>query len=357
MELDIQTLGVPSQKVLEIVMPDITSYPIYANPCAILDAHDETREWLLSCFIQLCSNGRALNFYDFNYATCPFLKLQRISKRLLEEWAIDIIPFLIKSLNSNHYIYILVKSKYINAYYYNNSEAREQSNNSHDMFIYGYDIEQRMFYIADNFDRGKYKFATCSFEEMENAVTGILPQDEKKGPLREIIELMEYIPGWRPDLSIKRVYEALDDYYNCKPTGMWNIMEIRNYNRSVDWYFGINCYEYLANKMNNLQSSKIIIQDFHLMWEHKKHLKKIFEYLLEKEYISDYSVLTRMERIVNNSLIARNIVLKYWISGEQNLVKKVIGIYNQMKEEESKIIFDVLIQLGKCDMERMMWKS
>ena len=86
------------KRVLKVEKPDINVYPIFANPLAIMQCHQETKEWILCNFIQLCSNSEALNFYDFNYKFCPYLKIQRISKEYLHTMNIDIIKFIINSI-------------------------------------------------------------------------------------------------------------------------------------------------------------------------------------------------------------------------------------------------------------------
>lgn len=346
-----------NSKLLDITTPDITSYSLYANPYAILQCHSETREWLLSNFIQLCSNTQVLNFYDFNYKTCPLLDVQRILTEQLETMGVDWIPFIIQCLNQNRYVYLNVKRKYIDAYYAPNSSLQQSDELIHDILIYGYDIAQEIFYIADNFRNGKYSFAKCSFSALKNAIINVSPQDAIKTRFKGSIELITYTGENLPDLSVQRIYEALDDYYNCKPTGMWNIMEIRNYNRNRTWFFGLSCYEYMTKKVTDSDFTKLSIQDFHLMWEHKKHLKRIIEYLLEKEYISDSSHLEKINKIIKLALTARNLVLKAFMSEQPNIKERIIALYEQQKKIEKQLIFCLLTQLKECDMERLMFQN
>lgn len=169
--------------------------------------------------------------------------------------------------------------------------------------------------------------------------------------------MIEYNGARRPDLSVRRIYEALGDYCFSRPTGMWNIMEIHNYNRNRKWYFGQNCYEYLVERALALEMNDIHIQDYHLMWEHKKHLRNIIQYLLEKEYIYDNTVMDGIEEIVRETLSPRNMVLKYAMSGQNSIKEKTAEKYKRIREKEGKVIYAVLTELEKCDMERLMWKN
>lgn len=140
---------VEARRILDLTMPDITAYPIYANPIAIMQCHAETCEWLLSNFIQICSNQAALNYYDFNYKYCFFLNVQKIKKKVLEKWGIDIIRFILNSISDGYYVYMLVKRKYIDAYYF-----QDEDEYAHNILLYGYDMAEKIFYIADNFKGG-----------------------------------------------------------------------------------------------------------------------------------------------------------------------------------------------------------
>lgn len=346
-----------NRKVLNLITPDITAYPIYANPYAIMQCYSETREWLLSNCIQLCSNSKVLAFYDFNYKTCPLLDVQRILVEQLNCMNIDWIPFIIQSLNNNRYVYLIVKRKYITAYYSPQYPYQQSDESVHDVLIYGYDATRKIFNIADNFFHGKYFFSECSYDAMLQAIVNVSTKEALKTRFKGSIELITYTGSELPDLSVRRIYESLDDYYKSRPTGMWNIMEIRNYNRNRDWYFGLTCYDYLIKKITDSSLEELSIHDFHLMWEHKKHIKQIIEYLLEKEYLYDNSHLETIETIIKLAITARNLVLKAHVAEKSNIKERIISLYKQQKELEKKMLSSLLAQLSKCDMNRLMHQN
>lgn len=348
-----QLVGITNRRVLEIQMPEITGYPLYADFCAILQCHPETKEWLLSNFLQLCSNSKALMFYDFNYKACPFLCVQRISKRFLKDWGIGYISFIMYNLEMGNYVYLMVKKRYIDAYYSGNSVERMKDENIHNILIFGYDKQQQIFYIADNFYGGKYSFSQCTCKDMEQAIVEMRQEDERLGNFDGNIELIRYKPDGCPELSVQRIIEGLSDYLYCRPTGMWNIMEVRNFNRNRIWYFGLDCYDYIINEIKDVDMH-VRIQDFHVLWEHKTHLKYVFQYLVEKKYINTPSIVDRMGRLSNDTLKARDLILKYKISGDDQIKKRVIEIYRKAKTEEERMISDVISNLDKCNRNNLM---
>lgn len=338
-------MNTTSEKILEITEPVINVYPIFANPLAIMQCHQETKEWILCNFIQICSNSLALNFYDFNYKLCPYLKIQRISKEYLKKMDIDIIKFIIDSISTGYYIYMLVRRKEIKAYKFSSVERRKQDTIAHDMLIYGYDLKQQIFYIADNFIDGRYSFQKCTFQELEAAINGIEREHEPRLGFKGNIELIEFYNEEPRYFNLQRVRDSFLDYISAKPTSLWNTMEFRNVYGEFKWYFGLQCYDYMMNRVEHMNTRNIRIQDFHLMWEHKKHLGRIISFLLEKDYISDKMVTLQIDSLEKQALCARNLVLKYSISGKECIKGNIVKIYSQMAIEEKKLMISLIKQI------------
>lgn len=334
-----------NSKILKMENPTINVYPIFANPLAIMQSHQETKEWILCNFIQLCSNSDALNFYDFNYKFCPYLNIQRISKKYLKKMDVDIVKFIIDSIAAGYYIYLLVRAKEIRAYEYESEEIRAQDRFAHDLLIYGYDMEQQIFYIADNFIEGKYSFQKCTFQELECAINNIDPNYESRLGFKGNLELIEYYNEEPYFFNIQKVLDSFCDYVLSKPTTIWNVMEIRNTYGKRKWYFGLECYQYMIKRIYDMDTNNIYIQDFHLMWEHKKHLVKIITFLLENNYITDQTVILQMESIVKCALSARNLALKYSISGKESIKENIIKIYLQMAIDEKELLISLIRQI------------
>lgn len=336
------------KKILEISEPSINVYPIYANPLAILQCHSETNEWLLCNFIQLCSNSLALNFFDFNYKFCPYLKIQRISKDFLQTMNVNFITFIINSIASGYYVYLLVKQSEIKAYRLSSESKRQQDTLTHDMLIYGYDMNQQIFFIADNFVNGKYGRDKCTFQELDAAIKKIHRKTEPRLGFKGNIELIEYYKEEPQSFNLKRVVDSFNDYILSRPTTLWNTMEIRNRYGNRKWYFGLTCYDYMIEKLYIMNKNNIYIQDFHLMWEHKKYLKKIILYLIEKNYIiDDISTINQIDSLVSNALIARNSVIKFYISEKEYIKESIINLYTKMAKDEEKLIMSLIEQLEK----------
>lgn len=145
------------KKILPMTMPLVTIYPNFANELSVISSYPDTFEWIISNFIQVVSRPYSHSFGFQNYIKSPFITYQQIKKDLvMPKWDYDISAFLIDCLNREYYVFMLVdvsklpvSSRYKSGEYY-----------SHDIFIYGYDLEQQLFYIADHFTHGKYAYET-----------------------------------------------------------------------------------------------------------------------------------------------------------------------------------------------------
>lgn len=267
-------MTVEKKKILPLGNADINVYPIYSNPLSVLSLHEEVQGWLLCNFIQLASNGKALLFYDFNYKMCPYLKIQRISRDYLTKLKIDILDFIIQNIFYGCYAYLMVRRSDISAYVYRSIADREKDDSVHDIFIYGYDMMKKIFYISDNFKYGKYSQEVCTFEEFRTAFENVSPKYESSLGFMGNIELWQYYGRDIKSFNLKRVQDSLKDYIRSKATIEWNTMDCRDNYADPKLVFGLECYDYLKYRVMDAQLGNVYIQDFHLLWEHKKHIKK-----------------------------------------------------------------------------------
>lgn len=323
--------------ILKMSQPYIETYPMFSNPLSILQNYDNAKDWVLNNFIQICSNTEALNFYDFNYKLCPFLNIERIAKITLNTLGINSIDFIINCLDMNKYCYLIINKQYIKSYQCNNYSK-------HDMFIYGYNSDLKIFYIADNFIYGKYDRKTCSFEELQDAITHLKEADERYIGFNGCIEAISY-----HDSKIKfksmRVKDSLVNYIESKGTTLWNNLYFRNQYIKSDWKFGLECYYFLHNKIFELEETgQTSIQPFHLFWEHKKHLYRIFEYMLNNKMLKKSFDKIFFDNLDKNAIISRNMIIKFMENKNTNLITKLHKNFYEMEELE-KYYLPVLIDL------------
>ncbi len=172
------------QNVLPVRYPLITTLPQIADIISILGYYPETKPWICNNFIQLVFynkpmadkntstislRGGFLEIYNriehSPFFPCPFIQKKYLLRKEAENKWNSITDFIIYNINHGQYVYLCIDMYYI-PYYLNNFEKRH---GRHLLFIYGYDLMQKLLYIADFFENGKYKFKTISFDIFEEA--------------------------------------------------------------------------------------------------------------------------------------------------------------------------------------------
>ena len=330
------------KKILRTQYPWITTYPLFANPLSILQSVQYTYNYILSSFIQVicCKKNGAISFYDFNYRYCPFFNVQKISKSFIKEQS-NYIETITYFMNKEYYLYMLVNPKYIQNYHY-------EVDGCHDLFVFGFDNERRVFHVADNFT-GKYAQKTCSYQELENAIEN-LPHD-KEGYLGfngcvELLSLnkdMKYIEPFFKD-NVLRIKDSLSNY--VMGYGAWNDstpemrVEPYGYNK---FQYGINCYQFLIDNLLEKGISNIHFPSYFLIFDHKKHMQRIVSYLDEIGALANGKMYKeRVEELTKISNINVNLIIKDQIAYNRKTEEKIIQNYKNMEVIERGMIKNML---------------
>lgn len=291
----------------------------------------EWGQWILNNFIEIYSNGYDISFYDYNYMMCPYLLVKSISKKFLKRNKLLLLETIIDNLDENKYAYLAINKSCISAYGRCNYSP-------HDIMIYGYSNDKKLFYIADCFEGGKYSYKTCTHKELDMAVSSLSELDELwfKGNIY-FISLVEsnYV------FSANRLIKSFEDYLKGQPITCWNCADLSY--RSVDyenWKFGIDTYEFLKQRIDSLKDNYIRAnQIFTLFWDHKKHICKIIEYLNYKQF---YDVISENEK---NAIILRNLYLKYRLKEDTQILYKMQDILNKIENCERKVFPEIIHEI------------
>lgn len=317
-------------KKLKMSYPHIETFPRYANILSILQGNNLGEEWILNNFIEIYSNDIDLIFYDFNYFCCPFLVIEMISKKFLKYYNLDIIEVIKDNINNNKYAYFLVNEAYIPAY-------GKKKECFHDLFVYGYSNDENLFYIADCFAGGKYKYKTCTYKELEMAISTITEENEIwfDGCIYFMsLKESEY------EFSRSRVISSIEDYLQGKPISCWDCDDLHGRYNIDELKFGIDTYKFLTEKVTMLKNNKYRAnQIFTLFWDHKKHMCKIINYLGLEQF---YDLMLGMEQ---NARILRNLYLKYTIKEDELILNKMNEILKKSENWERNIYPEIIKQI------------
>ncbi|HIV91549.1 MAG TPA: hypothetical protein H9744_07710 [Candidatus Eisenbergiella stercoravium] len=235
---------------------------------------------------------------------------------------------LIRALNDGNYVYYVH-----NTYYVSNYENFHKQHRDHEIFIYGYNLEEDLFYGADYFDYRTYRHQALKRKQLEEAYLYLNDMDYVGG----ILLIRKKTVG--VDINYRKIKEGLESLLS----GSWQRKE------SLD---GLG---FLGNMKNYiLNSPDISIKLISFPYCHVKLMYHRVEAFLKtnRTFESSYRM---MGDIVRDTLIFRNVILKEFCkSGSEPDIecrKKLALRLESIEEQYRYAIGGILKAIYQMEME------
>lgn len=218
----------------------------------------------------------------------------------------------------------------------------------HDTFIYGYDDVKKIFYIADFFQGRKYDFSTAAFDEMDAAFQ--CRDKLKNGNWVFYDDIILLKPRHDPKAVFEpaRVRSSLEAYLKGRPL-IDTFQRTRNYTpmKEKDNLFGMNCYQILHRHINYIEETGDILDErpygLHIMYEHKKIMTERLQYMKQKEYIANADKYINIYAdLAQKILIGRNLYIKYSITKDREIMKKISKIVSDAEMVEADVLPEMI---------------
>lgn len=343
-------INIEDNKILPVTYPPITSYPHHANLLSILSYNANNLIWFYNYYFQLAINKSMDNRLDFNigYSIIPFLKncplitYNGISRALIEKKWSKIVEFLIDSIRCGYYIYLIVDKYFISSY----EESYMTYHSHHDLMIFGYDVKNQTFHIADFFKNSKYYYTTATFSEIEQGYN----ESNRSDWIGSVILLKEN-KSYQPKFDITILKNYINDYIESKNSNTRTIL-INTWLNDNDYAFGLQVYPILEQHLKMIQKNGFFdIRPYHILWDHKKIVLSILEFLHKKGYLikSDYfyNEFVLLER---KCLILRNVLLKYKVSNNKILIDRVVILLREIYKKEKYLLKNLIHNINYCPL-------
>ena len=340
--------------VLPVKYPAITSWQWHATLFSILGDDENAKKWIYSNYIQLrCYNipeytsGDEILLCDMmpgssSMKECPYLIFSLITKPQIESYCGDVIDFIIKTIDIGGYVY--------GAF----DEARMISNVgvdykfSHELFIYGYNTDEEIFYVGDFTFKDKYAYTTVPFDAVKRgfdvltATEDHVFKDDYKGT-RGLYVIQKNVDNKYYDIDPVLIKRTLEEYLECKDTkDHFRMMR----NRFSDTVFGVNVYKALKDRVHKqleAEEPDFDIRALHIAYDHKVLMLERLKYLMANEVIPfDQAMLDEYAQVVDDMLTARNLLVRISITGEIEAGVRIAGYLDSAKEKEVKILNKVV---------------
>jgi hypothetical protein len=341
------------EKILPMQYPIITSYPMYSNLLSIISNRPKATPWIVNNFVSLFNWDRHNLFIFFqnaipinhnavanvirdNYQVCPWIHFQQIHKTFIVRKWDNIVDFLIEAIDTEHYIYLILDQFYIPGY-----AAYKNYKYPHDVLIYGYDLQKKCFYMADNHENYKYSYFACDFSAFNEAYYLLDDAAEDYNEFNKCIQLFKLKEDLKRDdciLDLKYIKNSLSDYLSSTHS-------VSQWTSDQSITYGISVYDRVKKYLLEVIDDKFSInfRSFHLLWDHKKCMSFRMKYIMDNGYLDNMDeLLKNYMEIEKKSLIHRNKLIKYSVSKDASILQNVIEDIDNIVLREKDILGEFL---------------
>lgn len=343
------------KKVLPISDSKIYATTHQASLLAILFAYPESYPWVYSNYIQqftlrdIYHSNRVgtLDFFIDHYGDyevlehriCPMIRFARIPREFLNET--DIIGTLIKYIDDGNYLYCTCDVFYISCW----TNHFQKHHFPHMALVYGYDTQEKVFYMGDNYFSGKYSLQKIPFSEMESSMRSYINGqilDQSEG-----IELLKYRSpfikphyegDWSKEVHSKemlrlKIGKIINDIqgYLLYPEQSYQFQD------SPLYAFGIAQHavfrEYIQNIIDH-NDRYVDVKFTSSMLDHKVLMKLRVDYIHSQHTLGKYEELSEnIQCLIEMVHAVQMLIIKYNIAPSDRILQK---IYNNSFEIENK---------------------
>lgn len=348
-----------SKLILPFCKPQISHSPVISGLFATLGTKQDASAWFLSNFINIHINTETGEdqFYsrrDF-FINCPWIHMCTVNMDQIHSVCSSVNKFIIENLKLGYYLYIVVKTSYIKAY----NKSGFEPGYSHNLLVYGFDDDEKLFYIADHFEHGVYSASTCSFTEMENSLAAF----EEDNPhyfnticafrLKDVAYQFEMEPVKRRLQYHLMSTNLFDEHLKFIPDekfdgGENNIYGYNTYSYRKDNYiFGIKVYDYLISELE--QHKELSPRPFCLLQDHKTLMSERVIFLNTLHKIRNFNeIINQSDMLKSESNTIRNLFIKTrFLTGEYNneAINRVIAKLRYIKRAEKEFLETLIASL------------
>ncbi|MBB6022748.1 hypothetical protein HNR77_003847 [Paenibacillus sp. JGP012] len=323
-------------RVLPISRPKVIGFLHHAYPLSIMGNYNDYLPWFYNNFIQIICNPEYFEYKNDHLVDFYFPNDRLFSYPCIEAYAskpefsiseIDIVDYIINSINKDCYVYTHVDELYI-------PNKKTNKSFTHNIFVYGYEDE---------------KFNVLGFNESYHfASTQVHFEDFRKAYSHadyKLTILYNYNNYITPQFNIHNVIRSIKDYLLSINTNQGN-----GYLPSNP-IFGIETYDYLKRYIEIIKSdsNNADIRPFHILLEHKSCMLERINYMMEHNYIKNPKIYSKYKEIEQLAQIHRNIILKYSVSLDNMALSNLATSIDLLVSKETdtlNMILDDLQSLG-----------
>lgn len=324
--------------------PEVSTYTSYGCLFSMMD--EDLWPWIFNNFIQLrFAKGWGILTFDSHQLllkNCPGISFYDLPQDMIvQKWDQSLRKVITESIDLGYYLFI-----YIDRYYITGTSFYQREHSPHELFIYGYDLEQDAVYVADNLQAGKFFAGRWSFEELEQ---GYWNMEQTHGFLTEIRFLKRNVPS-NSQIHLEQIAVNLEYYLYSRKR--FDLVE------DQEFEYGLQAVERLLAELELQPSAaeELDIRPYNLLCEHKWLLEQRMAYLMDNGFISEDRPLQRgMMQLREAYEELRDMVLQYNASRQTRLLRTISVKLMHNLEEEKRYLTVMLhmVREGKAGLIKL----
>ena len=193
----------------------------------------------------------------------------------------------------------------------------------HGYIIFGYDDETQTFKSAGYLDDGHYQFFDIRYEDYFNSILG--------GTIEQLwITYYKINHNYKPQLDINQLKSRIEKYLTSQKDTY-----AENDNRT----YGMAALEMFHQYIASCNNDYLDLRYGRSYMEHKCIMYKRLAFLYQNAYIHDDAICQEyFDKVYSRARIVFNLFLKYKITQDQNLLKHISEIVEQINREEKALL-------------------
>lgn len=358
------------RKIIAIKHPIIDTYPNLASVLAVVSENTEKYlPWLYNKFVQVQidkhpDSGLMMDYCMPNvWTSCPWINYENISREIVDGGFKSIIDFFITIIDNNKVGYFLIDMYYIPLY---QKDEQEKIHMFHPVLLFGYDTDEKLFHIADNFSisNGRYSFQTCTFDELELAFYNTSRADDVVWTSENSVgSKVDWLQGIKL-LSFNRLYDH--GFHRFTHEYEWEfdlelfgfLMEDFIYSRDSakrftnpgiiysKHYFGLDCLNFMMERIAKWESDRWLdLRGFSCINSYQENMSRRIAYMLEMKYLSNAELLAFSEQLKNRSSVLISQGIKYNLTKSGKLLEQIKTDFSDMIKDMAMLSINILKDL------------
>lgn len=339
---------------LPLSQPLAKGYLHYAYQFSILGCKEETKTWIFMNYIQLISeNGNAMypvNFYlpdytGYNWSILtPWFDYSVITRDFIIKNDLDFHKIIVDSLMNKQYVYFYLNERYIPG-----TRANQLNTDfNHMILIHGYHHGSKEAYFT-GFDKNRnFTERSVPIEILKQAYFDNT-YDYERNECRMFFLKLREDEGFKLYFDMNHFIKQL----SCLLHGRKVINNVIDYHTDFTYSYGLNVYDNITKLLElhydgQVQNQKtdlvipmhVLMEHKHIMVERLKYVETLFPRVTLDQFVKYYEDLKKSFENL------RNLSIKYKISGDRGIIRRIKDRILNLKEEEKSVLTELIDHFG-----------